>query len=195
MTKLSDTLLLVRLRRHDQQAFTELYDSYVAKIYRFIYFKVSSVEAAQDLTSEVFLKVWQYFTEGKQVKHLQAFIYQVARNLVIDHYRQKANQQTISTDDEGVAELPDTTVGVDITLQLSSDVEKLEEALRQLKDEYREVIVLRYLDGLSTGEVASILDKSKGNVRVLTHRAIEALREVMSKNNLSNIDDLTSQDE
>lgn len=195
MTKLSDTLLLVRLRRHDQQAFTELYDNYVAKIYRFIYFKVSSVEVAQDLTSEVFLKVWQYFTEGKQVKHLQAFVYQVARNLVIDHYRQKASQQTISTDDDSVTELIDETPAVDLVVQLASDVEKLEEALRQLKDEYREVIVLRYLDGLSTGEVADILDKSKGNVRVLTHRAIEALREVMSAKNFSNIDDLTSQDE
>jgi len=181
MTKLSDKLLLIRLKRKDPEAFGQFYDSYIEKIYRFIYFKVSSTETAQDLTSETFLKVWQSFTEGKKITHLQAFTYQVAKNLVVDHYRQQARTTTVSTDDEtsGVTEIADDQPTAEAVVALAGDVEHLEAVLAQLKDEYREIIILKYLDELSTAEIADILGKTKGNVRVLAHRALQTLRELL----------------
>lgn len=184
---IKEKIILNRLKRQDIEAFTETYDLYVEKVYRFVFFKVGDAETAQDLTSEVFLRTWNYVCENKQVnvKTLPALIYRIARNAVIDHYR--ANRQHVSindVDEEGnlKIEIADDKQDLPEKFDLDLSMEKVQAALMQLKDEYREIIVMRYVDELAIEEIADILEKNKGNVRVLAHRALQALKEILGTN-------------
>jgi len=179
---LKEKFLLFRIRaKKDPEAFGKIYDFYVKKIYRFVYFKVASAELAEDLTSETFLKAWQYLMEKREVPYLQALLYSIARSVVIDHYRAAAHAQAdIPLYDAVAVEL--VSPGSE---QLLKDIEagidmgKVMDKLRGLKDEYREVVVMKFLDQMSTSEIASALGKSASNVRVLLHRATKALAEAV----------------
>lgn len=175
---LQEKFLLYRIRaKKDPDAFGKVYDLYASRIYRFVYFKVSSEEEAQDITAEVFLKAWQYLLDpkGQEVRHLSALLYRIARNKVIDFYRQRASRGEtvhIAPNNEVIADTREQFKKLDAKL----DVEALAPALRSLKDEYREVLVMKYVDQFETNEIAEALDKTPGNVRVLLHRAMNALR-------------------
>ncbi|MFC1598723.1 RNA polymerase sigma factor [Patescibacteria group bacterium] len=176
---LKEKYLLLQAKNKDSDAYSQVYDLYIDKIYRFIFFKVNNKEDVQDLTSEVFLKVWQYIIDGKQIKNLNAFFYQVARNLVIDYYR-KSSQKDIPIDEP--ANIAQDRLAIDEIKKIEAKIqfEKIEIKLGELKDEYREVIILRYIEGLSMIEIADIIGKKKGNVRVILYRALNTLKELMS---------------
>lgn len=183
-SRLKEKFLLFRIRaKKDPEAFGEVYDLYVQKIYRFIYFKVASAEQAEDLTSETFLKAWQYLMESRDVQSLQALLYTVAKNVVIDHYRSTARERG----DTGLDSIMET-VGDERAERLIKDIEthfdatQVLEKLRGLKDEYREVVVMKYFDEMSTREIASILGKTAANVRVILHRATKALGDAVREN-------------
>ena len=130
----------------------------------------------------MFLKVWQYIRDDKQIKNLNAFIYMVARNSVIDFYRQKSRKEE---NEEAIHDGHISTIAneTDLLLQKVKDAEVAEAlaGLTKLKDEYREAIILRYLDELSIKEIAEVLQKNPGNVRILLHRALNALKEAVKK--------------
>lgn len=179
---LKEKFLLFRIRaKKDPEAFGMVYDAYVKQIYRFIYFKVSSAEQAEDLTSETFLKAWQYLKEKREVPHLQALLYSIARSVVIDHYRRTACERSdVPADDERTSELAEA--GSEKLLrdvETKFDMTRVIEKLRGLKDEYRDVVIMKYLDEMTTGEIADALGKSASNVRVLLHRATKALSDVI----------------
>lgn len=173
---LAKKILFLKVKSQDPEAYGKFYDLYAPRIYRFIFFKVSSSTDAQDLTSEVFLKLWQYIKEDKEIKNLNSFTYMVARNLVIDFYRSKSRlDQPVET--EELAKISDDSRDLLKQKIADSQLEDVLQGLEHLKDEYKEVIVLRFLDELSTKEIADILNKSNGAVRVLLHRALKALKE------------------
>lgn len=179
---LRDKLLLYRVRtKKDPEAFGKIYDSYAGRIYRFVYFKVSSVEEAQDLTADVFLKAWSYLIDekGKDVRHLSALLYRMARNQVIDHYRSMSGRETQPLSEHAEETVADARMD-QLKADAKIDAQLLETHLRSLKDEYREVLVMSYLDELESPEIARILGKTAGNVRVLLHRALAALRDVVA---------------
>ncbi len=175
-----DKILFLRVINKDHEAYGRFYDLYVDKIYRFIYFKISSAEDAKDLTSEVFLRTWQYIKDDKEIKNLNAFIYMVAKNAIIDFYRSRArkdeNEEFVSVGHLNIAD--DSLLAQQLN---DSDTAEVLKSLAALKDEYREVIVLHYLNELSIKEIALILDKTPGNVRVLLYRALSALRGAVNK--------------
>lgn len=173
---LRDKLLIFQTRvKRDPEAFGKIYDAYVSRIYRFIYYKVPSVQEAEDLTSESFLRLWKYVQEGKPVKHLGALLYQISRNLVTDYYRSRPERLTSAVEDES-QEPSAYPHGIEQIIERTN----IERSLRLLKDEYREVIILRYLDELQPREIATVLGKSAGATRVTIHRALEALRSVVN---------------
>ncbi len=181
---IKEKILFSRLKSKDKQAFIKAYDLYIDKIYRFVYFKVSSKEEAEDLTSAVFLKTWNYIQEGNLINYqtLRSLVYKIARNLIIDHYRKTSHQENISIDSSvSEANLIDDKQDLKKQAEIASDMALVEAKLTKLKDEYREVVVLRFINELSITEIADILDKSKGNVRVMVYRALKALRELTSK--------------
>jgi len=157
-----------------QKAFSQIYDQCVEKIYRFIILKVSSQEIAQDLCSETFLRGWQSFKKNnKKIDNPRAFLYQIARNLIIDHYREKGKMQTISAD---YIPITDPRVDLEEETKASSDLDTIKALLANLKDEYQEVVIWHYIDDLSIAEIAKMLKKSEGTVRVTLHRALKAVR-------------------
>ena len=175
-------LLLYKIRKNkDPESFALLYDIFVEKIYRYIFFKVNKAEDAEDLTSEVFLKTWQYLITDKKVGNFNALVYQIAKHIIVDFYRKKS--QAEFTNEE------DLLLGIEENKSLADQIEKKLEfenvghLLKKLKDEYREVIILRFVEELSIDEIAKIISKTKGNVRVMLHRALSALKELIEKHN------------
>lgn len=179
--KIEEKLLLYKIKKKDREAFIKAYDLYIDQLYRFVYFKVGSREEAEDLCSAVFLKTWSYILENNLREHktLKALIYKVARNLIIDYYRKNKNKETISLDGESEIEIIDQGQSAARALELKTDLLVIETKLPELKDEYREVIILRFVNEFSIKEIAEILDKSKGNIRVLIFRALKALKELV----------------
>lgn len=172
--KSSNKQLVLKLQYNNSpEAFAELYDRCAPHIYRFIYFKVSSKNDAQDLTSECFLRAWAAIREKKEgVEHFRAFLYRIARNLVVDFYRKKRQITSIDDLDE---ELGVTNHDLE-RLNSKQDTDRVLETMRGLKDEYRELIIFRFLDEMSYGEIAEILGKSQVSVRVTAHRALNMLK-------------------
>jgi RNA polymerase sigma-70 factor (ECF subfamily) len=183
-----EQVLFLRLKKHkDKQAFIEAYDLYIDQIYRFVYFKVVNKEEAEDVTSMVFLKCWNYIYEGNLGDYgtLKPLLYKIARNTIIDHYRKASNRESVSIDD-----VANTAVVIDEKQDpleeaaVSIDFQHvIENKLPQLKDEYREVIILRFINELSIAEISKILNKTNGNVRVLIHRALDSLQQLVKEEN------------
>lgn len=172
-------ILFLRVQNKDHEAYGQFYDLYVDKIYRFVFFKVNSTEDAKDLTSEVFLKTWQYIKNDKAIKNLNAFVYMVARNCIIDFYRDRSRKD----DNEEFINEAHMAIGEDNLLlkQINkAEIAEILKAMTQLKDEYREAIILHYLNELSAKEMSQILDKSPGAVRVLLYRALNSLKSAIS---------------
>ena len=164
-----------------RKIFCNNYDKYVGKIYRFIFLKVNSQEIAEDLTSEVFLRFWRKIDSNYKIDNPQAFLYQIARNLVIDHYREKAQNQTVSTESLEYAQLVNSRDNLEEKAIMNSDLDQVKAALANIKEDYREMIVWYYLDELRVPEIAKMVNKSEEAVRVLIHRALKSLKNEIEK--------------
>jgi len=174
----------------NEQQFLEFYDQYVEKIYRYVYFRIGTEELAEDLTSEVFLKSWQYINQNKEsepslkaMQNPRAFFYQVARNLIVDFYRHK-EKSPISLEeitDKSLADKKDDQIE---QTSRSLEMETVRRALDCLNDDYKEIIIWRYLDELEIKEIAEILNKSEGAVRVLLSRALSNLKDALEYNKI-----------
>jgi RNA polymerase sigma-70 factor (ECF subfamily) len=179
-----EKLLLFRLYEDKSaEAFGELYDLYVEPIYRFILFKVKTATEAEDLTAEVFLKTWDYILRReRKIDNFKAFIYRLARNAVADYYRQGVQSES-SRSHEEMELIPEAIeLNIATVVEKNSELVGIERGLRTLKDEYREILILRYVEDYSVADIAKIVEKSRGAVRVNLHRALNALRqEVLSK--------------
>ena len=178
MSTINEKVLLYRIQtRRDPEAYGELYDRYVRQIYRFVYFKVSSREEAEDITADVFLKVWNYLQEHADIKSFSGLLYRIARNAVVDVYRTRTTQN-LSHEDVREMDIADQGIWQE-KIELSLEHGKILQALKKLKEEYREVITLRFIDGLDMGEIAAIMNKGQVTVRVTLHRAIKKLHDIL----------------
>jgi RNA polymerase sigma-70 factor, ECF subfamily len=171
--KYQEKILLFKAVNGEPEAFAELFDYYSKKIYRYIFFKVSSQQLAEDLSSQAFLKAWEYLSQNKKIKDFQSFIYQIARNLVIDYYRSREKEELPLIYTDTNEELADENQ-VDPDREI--DRETLKKLLEKLEIEYKEIIVLRYIEDMSIKEISKIVDKSANHIRVIIHRAIKELR-------------------
>jgi len=183
--KFKNKQTLSRLKSRDKDVFTEVYDENVADIHRFVYFKIGSKEEANDLTSIIFLKTWNHIQNNtlEDAKTLRALLYKVARNAIIDYYREQGSRKAVSIDDEKnpveIASDSDSDTSHQERLDQAQNLKLIKKKLPLLKEEYREVIIMRFINDLSLEEIADITQKSRGNIRVLLHRALKALRELI----------------
>ncbi|MBU1896111.1 RNA polymerase sigma factor [Patescibacteria group bacterium] len=180
MNKVNEKFLLYRVRtKQDPDAFGQLYDGYVDKIFRFVYLKISHRQDAEDLTSDVFLKTWNYLVQEdqKSVDSFSGFVYGIARNSVVDWYRKKSKIQECQLD--GMI-IRDYNLDIGKVLDLEIESIKLINTIKTLKQDYQDVILLRYIEELSISEIAKILDKRNASVRVTLHRAKEKLKSLLT---------------
>jgi RNA polymerase sigma-70 factor, ECF subfamily len=161
-------------REGDAEAFGQLYDHYVDSIHRYLYFRLSSVSLADDLTSETFFRALRAIGSFRwQGKDFGAWLTTIARNLVTDHYKSSRSRLEVVAD-----ELPehaaDTTGPEDgAVAALTSEV--LVRALHQLAPEQQDCLVMRFCQGLTIAETATALGRSEGAVKQLQLRAIRNL--------------------
>lgn len=183
MESIKEKFLLYKIQaKQDADAFAELYDRYIGEIYRFIFFKVSHREEAQDLTSEVFLKTWNYLANNphdKEIKSFRGLIYRIARNAIVDFYRARAHRHECALDE--VVELGKDDVRY-AHIESQTEVRRIFDALKGMKREYQDIILLKYVEEMSVGEIAESLDKSQTAVRVTLHRATKVLKRMLSDN-------------
>lgn len=166
-----------------QKQFEKIYDQYINKIYRFIFLKVGSKEISEDLTTQVFIKGWKKFKEySKEIKNPGAYLYQIAKTEIVDYYRKESKFKNISFEINQeifnqIIDFNSSKIEEDLTLK--REIELLKTALDQLRDDYQNLIIWRYLDELSPKEIAEIIEKPEGTTRVMLFRALGELREKM----------------
>ncbi len=161
--------------RGDREAFGQLYESTLNRVYRYIYFRVMDDETAEDLTSKVYLKAWEslprYNSGGSP---FIAWLYTIAHNAVIDYYRTYKHDASL----DEINTLPDSDPLPQEQCELHMDAHSLRRALHLLTREQRDVVSMKLLDGLSTEEIAARLRKSPGAVRAVQMRGLQALARI-----------------
>jgi RNA polymerase sigma-70 factor (ECF subfamily) len=177
-----DEIRLIQLaQRGDAEAYAVLYDRHYDAVYRYCYYRVSDVTLAQDLTSDVFVRmVAKLDTYRVRGRPLLAWLYTIARNLITDLHRQNGQAAHVPLEEA-------TTLGQDGRRDMARDVDRriqadcLATALQHLTEEQRQVILLRFMEDYRNGQVARILDKSEGAIKALQHRALKSLRRALEK--------------
>ena len=168
--------LLERAKAYDPQALAELYDRYAPKMYAYIYRRVGDAALAEDLAGELFLRVLRSI-RGDQAwrDSFSAWLYRIAHNLVVDHYR-RLPPEPIQPLAESLEQEGDDPVSV---AQGVAEGERLRVAIRRLTPDQQQVLALRFGEGLTAAETGHIMNKSTGAVEALQHRATASLRRIL----------------
>ena len=173
----SQARLLARAKGGEEAAFAEIYNLFFKKIYRFIFFRVGHKEVAEDLAEEVFLKAFTKISSINESGAFEGWLYRIARNLVIDYYRQK--KSTVALEEiENTLEYETNVVDV---VNLQNQQKVLLKLIKELSAEQQVVLKLKFFEDLENHEIAELLNKSEGSVRVIQHRAIIKLQELIKK--------------
>jgi RNA polymerase sigma-70 factor (ECF subfamily) len=183
MDKLNSKKLIVLVKSAkdgDKNAFSELYEYYITPIFRFVFFRVRNRLDAEDLTQNIFLKAWNYLPNYKQKKDpFSSWLYAIARNTIIDFWRKKK--------DWSISELGENTIkeekkSIDDLIDEERDLGIIKKLMELLSEDQQEVIVLKFIDGLSGKEISKIINKKEDAVRQLQSRALKTLKEHLKEN-------------
>jgi RNA polymerase sigma-70 factor (ECF subfamily) len=170
--------LVTLAQQGDAEAFGQIYDAYVDSIYRYLYYRVGSHALAEDLTSETFLRALRRIDSFTwQGKDIGAWFTTIARNLVTDHVKSSRFRLEVTTADMLDADRADDGIEEEVLGRLQNAV--LLDAVRQLKPEQQECIVLRFLQGLTVAETSAVMGRSEGAVKQLQLRAVRALAKLV----------------
>lgn len=168
-----EKLIQDAVKEGDSSAFGRLYDHYQPMIYRFVLVKIGRREEAEDITHQVFLQAWQNIRVYRHRGHpFGSWLYKIARNQVIDHYRSQKNDVPLESAENTIIVATDEPGSVSHKMEM----EKVVKGIRALKTEYQDVIIFRFIEDLSVKETADALHKTEGAVKLIQHRAIEALK-------------------
>lgn len=170
LDRVSELKLALLAKNGDQSAFGALYNEYIRKIYDFIYFKTLNKETAEDLTSQVFLKVLKHISHFKS-DNFSAWLYTIARNTVIDHYRSDKNYKNIE-DCWDLADWGDLAAEADAELLMA----KVRVAMKKLSASDRELLTMRLWSDMTFKEIASSLQKKEPAVKMAFGRALQKLK-------------------
>ena len=170
--------LVARAKDGDGEAFGQLYDGYVDMVYRFIYFRLNDRALAEDFTSETFLRALRRIsTIDYQGRDIGAWFMTIARNLILDHKKSARARLEVPTGETIEGERSERSPEAAVLDLLTS--ERLMAAVRQLGDEQRECVILRFVQGFSVSETAAVMGKNDGSVKALQHRAVRKLAELI----------------
>ncbi len=169
-----------------EKQFIAAFDKYSNAIYRFCFFRLSNNrELAKDMMQQTYLKAWEYVYHGNQIDNIRAFLYQTARNLIIDYQRARKNKLETSIDaaDQNIL----TRHFSHYHLMDKIDAKLAAEILNELDDIYKEALQLRFIDGLRPKEIAQLLELSVDVVSVRINRGLNQMRNIINKKNGQNI--------
>lgn len=162
--------------------FLKAFDEYGDALFRHAFLRVSDRELAIDIVHDTFTKAWTYLRNGHEIENFRPFLYKVLNNLVVDQYRKQkehsldALMETDGVDEGTFAELSENTVEA---LAATIDGRQALQVLEGLPDIYREVIILRFVDGLGPREISVLIEESENVVSVRIHRGLALLRKTL----------------
>lgn len=167
--------ILLSAQKGNVKAFEMIYEEYVPQIFRFIFLKTGNKEWAEDLTSETMIKFWRYL-QTNEIRRDSAspILYRMARNLLTDAYRKQV-VTAVELDDATLETIFCTQTTLLEKMMFKEEIKEVLNAVQRLKEEYREIIIMRFVEDLSNQEIAEITGKKVGTVRVLSHRALKSL--------------------
>lgn len=179
MAELDDECKCVeRAARGDAAAIGELYRRYAPAIFRYLFYRLGDRDLAEDLTSEVFVRALEALPRYRgRGRPFSAWLYRIAAARVADHYRQRRRHPVVPL----VPNVPARGAELDEAAESRLTAELLQRAIVRLTPLQQQVIVLRFLEGLSHKEVAQVVGRSEGAVRVLQFRALESLRRLLER--------------
>jgi len=168
--------LVARASQGSGEAFGQLYQLYVDRIYNYIYYKTGHSVDAEDLTEHVFIKAWEAIRRFRfEGKPFAAWLFKVARNVVIDHYRTRKSNSDLSEVISAIAHDGDP----EDYAQRRATGQLLMTAIRRLTDEQQQVILLKFIDGMDNTEISATMGKKEGAIRALQYRALLALQRIL----------------
>ncbi len=176
--KADDALLIERATSDDSSAFGELYDMYVDRVYKHVYYRVGNVADAEDLTQQVFLKAWQAIGRYKKAASpFIAWLITISHNLVVDFYRTKKNKTYLDAE----VTAGDLASSPEQVTEAHFEQQHLRRAIQKLHGEQQQVVLLRFIEGFGYPEIASLMGKREGTIRVIQHRALAKLRHILEE--------------
>lgn len=181
----SETELIRKAAQGDSSAFGVLYERYLNPIYRYLYFRIGDEASAEDMTEEVFVRAWESLPRYQVRKDsFKSWLYRIAHNLYVDTLRKKTPQ---TIENEEMENKRDEHPLPEETLSRQQDMATLTRAVQQLNDIEQQVVLLRFVDGLSHREVGRFIGKSEQASRVIQHRALTALHAILSQEEISHV--------
>jgi RNA polymerase sigma-70 factor (ECF subfamily) len=172
--------LVKKAQQGDSPSFGELYERYYDQIFRYVSFKCGNASEAEDITGEVFLKMLESIQSFKWQGHpFTSWLYRIAHNLVVDHFRKKGRRRTVPIDN-AMGRAGVTASDLEHRAEVSITIAEVSTAMENLTDLQREVIALRFASGLSVAETAAVVGKKDNAVKALQHAGLKKLRNVMA---------------
>jgi RNA polymerase sigma-70 factor (ECF subfamily) len=166
-----------KAKNGDAQVLTELYEKHRLSVFRYFYYQVGDKQAAEDLTSEVFVRMLGSIEKyHPRAVPFEAWLFKIARNLVADYYRSKKHVIQLPLDEE----TPDANDAVTTSVEDQLTSERLVDALQSLNQSQREVIILRFVNRQPINQVAKMMNKSENSIKGLQRRALLSLRETLT---------------
>jgi len=174
--QLTEVELIEKAKTNDQ-AFEILYNQYFPKIYGFVIKRTGAREAAEDIVSMVFMDA---FTHLDKYEHRNftfgAWLYKIATNKLIDHYRREGKRKTVALEDNLADSLPDEAQGQEVSVDLKLSCKTVSAVLAELPEKYQKILYLKFFSELSNNEIALALEISVNNAGVLLYRALQKFK-------------------
>ena len=154
-------------------AYTELTDP----IFRYLLFRVRNREEAKELAQETFIKVWKYLSDGNDIENIKAFIYKTAYHLAIDCSKKNKGQSLDKLLEDGISFADENAPTIEERTNFLAAFQEID----KLDEMYREILLLRYVEGLPVNEIASMMAASENLISVRIHRGLKQLRANIDK--------------
>ncbi len=174
----SDENALVERAKTDPAAFGILYERYVNKIYNYVYYRIGNQHDAEDLTARTFYRaldhVERYVDQGAP---FSAWLYRIAHNLVANWHRDQSRRKIISLEDIKLS--VQRRQGPDQMAEQNEEKDELLAAIRRLPPDRQQLLILKFVEGMSNAEIGKVMDRSEGAIKSLYHRTLLSLREML----------------
>ncbi|MDQ5901670.1 MAG: hypothetical protein QG580_385 [Patescibacteria group bacterium] len=164
-----------------EKVFMESYEEFSDAIFRYAFFQTSNREVALDIAQDTFIKTWQYLQKGEEIENIKAFLYRVAKNLIIDYRRKKKSSSLDEIMETGL----DFKTDEDIEEEKQKEFEKQKviKTIDQIDEKYKEIVLMRYVEEMSIKEIGETLGLSDNHVSVMIHRGVDKLKKLLKDYN------------
>jgi RNA polymerase sigma-70 factor, ECF subfamily len=179
-SELTENDAVARAAQGDTEAFSQLYERYVTRIYNYIYYRTGNPHEAEDLTSRVFHRALHHISHyDNRGVPFSAWLYRISHNLVANWHRDNSRRKEVPLED--YTQQPFRSQAPEASIVAHQEMEGLLKAIRRLPPDRQQLLILKFVEGMSNAEVATIMMRSEGAIKSLYHRTLISLRDEMSK--------------